>query len=196
MEKTHGTTWMLKTSSPRSHKNQPSSTVCVRFVAAWFEIWAMQKLMKFWSGKRISRMSNHSLLLLSLVQDPGCFGLSQDFLLKTVSKSCDIGKPVTPSTWGYFKLYLMDFMPRRCQKKSNLNPTKKAWEMCAVLCYKKCKNCKNQQKSASLLNRRAFAVLTQNCWPMRGVALFPRVSWGFAKSLLGRLLARSLESIE
>lgn len=48
-------------------------------------------------------------------------------------------------------------------------------------------------KKPGSLQITEHSLLTQNCWVMRGVALFPRVSWGFAKSLLGRLLARSLE---
>ena len=148
------------------------------------------KLMNFWAGKRVSRMSNHSLLLLSLVQDPGCFGSQERFFLKKGTKSCDFGKPVTPSTWGYFKLYLMDFMPQRRQKEIRIWIQPMELERCVLFFVLQI--ARTNKKPASL-QITEHSLLTQNCWVMRGVALFPRVSWGFAKSLLGWLLARSLE---
>ena len=116
------------------------------------------KLMNFWAGKRVSRMSNHSLLLLSLVQDPGCFGSQERFFLKTGTKSCDFGT----SHSKHLRLLqaILDglYAAEAPKRNSNLNPTNGAWETRAVFCVA---DCKNQQKACKSSNHWAFAADTE-----------------------------------
>ena len=116
------------------------------------------KLMNFWAGKRVSRMSNHSLLLLSLVQDPGCFG-SQEFFFEERHWKLWFWKTSHTKHLRLLQSILDGLYAAEAPKRnSNLNPTNTAWEMCAVFCVA---DCKNQQKACKSSNHWAFAADTE-----------------------------------
>lgn len=167
-----------------------SSQVCVRFV--WQRGSNEAKVNELLSREARFPHVKPFVTAVVLGARPWVFRIARAFLffLKKGTKSCDFGEPVTPSTWGYFKLYLMDFMPQRRQKEIRIWIQPMELERCVLFFVLQI--ARTNKKPASL-QITEHSLLKQNCWVMRGVALFPRVSWGFAKSLLGRLLARSLE---